>query len=177
MIDTLRAPVCVWLTGLPASGKTTLARALVASLRARGRPVLWLDGDDLRPHLAGAGRYDDEGRDAFYGALAHLARLGHEGGSDVVVSATAHKRVWRERARAAIAPGRFIEVWVATAQAVCALRDPKGLYRASREGEVRALPGVGSPYEAPLAAEVVVDLGALAIDEAVAVVGQELGEG
>lgn len=163
-------PVCVWLTGLPASGKTTLARALVADLRAQGRAILWLDSDDLRPHLAGAGRYDDEGRDAFYGALAHLMRLGLAGGSDVVVSATAHRRAFRDRARAAAGPGRFCEVWVATPRALCMARDPKGLYRASREGGVSTLPGVGAAYEEPLAPEVVVDLGALTIDEAVAIV-------
>lgn len=164
----MNEPVCLWLTGLPASGKTTLARALVADLRARGRTVLWLDSDDLRSHLAGAGRYDDEGRDAFYGALAHLVHLGLSGGSHVVVSATANKRAYRDRARELAGAGRFVEVWVATAQAVCMARDPKGLYRAAREGAVHALPGVGAAFEPPVAPEVVVDLGALTIDEALA---------
>lgn len=172
---TTRAPVCVWLTGLPASGKTTLARALVAELRARGRAVLWLDSDDLRPYLAGAGRYDDEGRDAFYGALVHLMRLGLSGGGEVVVSATANKRAFRERARTEAGDGRFLEVWVATSRAVCAARDPKGLYRAAMKGEVHALPGVGAAYEEPSAPEVVVDLGAQTIDEAVALVVRSLG--
>lgn len=159
----MSAPVCIWLTGLPASGKTTLARALVDLLKAAGRPVLWLDGDDLRPHLVGAGHFDDPSRERFYGALTHLVALGLDGGADVVVSATAQRRAWRDRARGVAGPGHFVEVHVATPLATCVARDPKGLYRGSASGEVQALPGAGAPYEAPLAPEVAVDLGAISV--------------
>lgn len=146
------API-VWITGLPASGKTTLAAALVAALRADGSPALWLDGDDLRPHLAGAG-YDAADRERFYAALAHIALLGARGGTTVIISATAQRRAWRDGLRALA--GRFIEVYVDADVATCAARDPKGLYRAAAAGVVVGLPGVGAPYEPPFTPEVVV---------------------
>ena len=160
------APV-VWITGLPASGKTTLAAALIEALRADDVAVLWLDGDDLRPHLAGAGGYDAADRERFYGALAHLALLGARGGATVIISATAQRRAWRDDVRERVA--RFVEVYVDADLATCAARDPKGLYRAAAAGVVVGLPGVGAAYEVPLAPEVVVGAH-LPADEAVAVV-------
>ncbi len=147
----MSAGAIVWLTGLPGSGKTTVARAVIDMLRADGSATLWLDSDDLRPHLVGPGGYDDATRDRFYGALVHLAALGADGGALVVVSATAHRRAWRDAARAR-AP-RFVEVHLTADVGVCAARDPKGLYRAASAGAVVTLPGAGVVYEAPLAPE------------------------
>ncbi|MFO0747842.1 MAG: adenylyl-sulfate kinase [Myxococcota bacterium] len=142
------------MTGLPGSGKSTLANAVVAALRAQDEVVLPLDGDDLRPHLAGGG-YGDDDRRRFYAALAHLAQLGARGGAIVVVSATAQLRSWRDAARrdAVDGGGRFIEVYMSAGVEVCAARDPKGLYRQQAIGAIAALPGVGSPYEPPLVPE------------------------
>lgn len=150
--------VVVWVTGLPGSGKTTLAGRLVAGLRGEGRVALWLDGDDLRPHLNGHG-YRDEDRARFYKSLGHLARLGVEAGAVAVVSATAHRRAWRDAARAdaLAAGGRFVEVWLTVDGATCAARDPKGLYRDAAAGLITGLPGVGAEYEAPHDAEVTVE--------------------
>lgn len=158
MSDVAIAPPpgrAVWITGLPACGKTTLANALVHALRRRGEVAIALDGDDLRPFVfaAGAG-YDPEARDRFYGLLTHLARLGAEGGATVVVSATAHRRAWRDAARAAIP--RFCEVFIDADAATCAARDPKGLWRAAAEGRITALPGAGVEYERPAHPEVIV---------------------
>jgi adenylylsulfate kinase len=147
----------VWITGRPASGKSTLARCLVEALRARGTPHLWLDGDDLRPVLTPRADYGDEDRARFYGALGHLARLGADGGTLVIVSATASRRAFRDAVRAAVP--RFVEVYLVCDEARLFARDPKGLYRAQREGRVRALPGMDAPYEAPLAAELTLDSG------------------
>jgi adenylylsulfate kinase len=141
----------VWLTGLPASGKTTLARGIVAALG--GRPHSLLDSDELRAATGALFGYDDAGRDAFYAMLAGLAAVLARQGQIVVVSATAPRRAHREHARQA-AP-RMIEVHVATSLDACRDRDPKGLYAAAAADPTSTLPGVGAAYEPPVAPEVI----------------------
>lgn len=145
----------VWLTGIPASGKSTIARHLVAALGARGTATLWLDSDDMRRVLTPDPRYTAEERDWFYGVLGHLATLAADGGTVVVVSATAPRRVHRDAVRARAA--RFLEAWVRCPPAVARDRDPKGLYEASRAGRIDTLPGVGAPYEEPKRPEIILD--------------------
>ena len=159
----------VWITGAPASGKSTLAVRLAAALRVVHREPLILDGDEVRAALAPSPGYDEAGRDAFYGTLARLACLAAHQGLLVIIAATAHRRSWRDRARAA-AP-RFVEVHVATPIDECRRRDPKGLY--GRADAVSRLPGVGLSYEPPLAPEVVAPLGAdaAAVDAVLACLG------
>jgi adenylylsulfate kinase len=141
----------VWFTGLPASGKSTLARRLAERLRGRGREPLLLDGDDVRGALIPAPGYDEVGRDAFYRTLGNLAGLAAAQGMIVLVAATAHRRAWRDRMRGATP--RFVEVHVATPLDECRRRDPKGLYATAPPGTT--LPGVGAVYEPPLSPEVV----------------------
>jgi len=150
----------VWLTGLPASGKSTLAVSLAAHLGAVRQPAVILDGDDVREVLVPRPGHDEAGRDAMYRTLAGLAALIARQGVIAIVAATAHRRAWREFARS-LAP-RFVEVHVATPLAECRRRDPKGLYAAAP----RDLPGAGVAYEAPTAAEVIAPTGdnAAAID-------------
>jgi len=145
------AGAVVWLTGLPASGKSTLAGHLVDRLRGRGREPILLDGDEVRAALVPTPGYDPVGRDGFYRSLGNLAGLLAGQGAVVVVAATAHRRVWRDAARAR-AP-HFVEVHVATAADECARRDPKRLY--ARPDARADLPGAGTAYEPPLAPEVV----------------------
>ncbi|MGN6104967.1 MAG: adenylyl-sulfate kinase [Kofleriaceae bacterium] len=154
--------VVVWFTGLPASGKTTLAEA-VRDRVGPARPCLVLDSDAVREALGAAG-YADRERDAFYGALGRLAALIAEQGQVVLVAATAPRRAHREAARR-VAPA-FVEVWVEASLAQCEARDPKGLYARARAGEAPALPGLGAPYEPPRAPEVTASGGrdAAAID-------------
>jgi len=137
--------VVVWFTGLPASGKSTLASRVVERL-APNHSCVVLDSDSVRRELRAAA-YDPGDRDAFYDRLAttaaSLAREGHV----VLVAATANLRAYRARARAC-AP-RFVEVWVRTPLSVCETRDIKGLYARARAGDAPALPGVGAPYEPP----------------------------
>lgn len=139
----------VWFTGRPASGKTTLARSVVTRLRSAGTPVLWLDSDDLRPHLAPGAGYDDAGRAAFYGALAHVARRAAEGGVTTIISATAPRRAHRDALRTTVPDLR--EVLVEADDATLRARDPKGLYARADAGEVTRLPGAGADYEPPSA--------------------------
>ena len=145
----------IWLTGPPAAGKTTLARELARQLDERGVKALVLDSDELRAVLTPAPRYTEEERDWFYGVLAWLAAWLTRQGTNVLVAATAHRRAYRDRARAGIA--RFAEVYVRCPSEVCARRDPKGLYAGARRGEIAALPGAGVAYEPPIDAEATVD--------------------
>ncbi len=144
----------VWITGLPASGKSTLARALIAALAARGVRAALLESDALRPVFTPRPTYSEEERDAFYGALAFVGGLLCEHGVPVIFDATANRRRYRDAARAAIP--RFLEVFVDSPLEVCATRDPKGLYAKARAGGTATLPGAGADYEPPRHAEVVV---------------------
>lgn len=141
----------VWLTGLPASGKSTLAERIAAHLREVRVPSVVLDGDDVRDVLVPHPGHDEADRDAFYQTLGGLAALLARRGLVVVVAATAHRRAWRDHARHR-AP-RFVEVHVATPLDECRRRDPKGLY--ARAASLPDLPGVGVAYEAPLHPDVV----------------------
>lgn len=143
--------VVVWFTGLPASGKSTLARELQTHLRERGQLTCVLDGDVVRGLLAPLVGYSDRERDAFYATLAGLAAELARQGITVLVPATAHRRAYRQRARE-LAP-RFVEVWVTTPLADCQAHDDKGLYAAALTSP-GSLPGVGKPYEVPEHAEI-----------------------
>ena len=143
----------IWITGLPSSGKSLLAARIAERLRAAGRAAAVLDGDQVRAALDPRPGYDAESRSRYYGTLAHLAALLARQGLVAVVAATSHRRAFRERARAA-AP-RFVEVFVDVPVEVCAARDAKGLYAASRRGAVTELPGVASGFERPVAPDVV----------------------
>lgn len=145
--------VVVWITGLPAAGKTTLAAAVREALMARGCPVCLLDSDEVRQALEPRPGYGDAGRDDFYATLINLAVLFAGQGLVVLVAATASRRRYRDAARAR-APS-FIEVFVNVAAQECARRDPKGLYAAARAGKLHNLPGVDTEYEPPERAEVV----------------------
>jgi len=148
-----REGAVAWVTGLPSAGKSTFAAALVVRLRAAGAGAVLLDGDAVRAALRPAPGYDEAGRAAFYETLAGLAALVARQGLTAVVAATAHRRAFRERARA-LAPG-FVEIFVDVPAEACAARDAKGLWARARAGGAPDLPGAGLPYEPPLAPEVV----------------------
>ncbi|MDP2657164.1 MAG: adenylyl-sulfate kinase [Candidatus Deferrimicrobium sp.] len=145
----------VWLTGLPASGKSTVARALAAELAGKGIRAAVLESDAVRREITPNAGYGETERDAFYATVAYLARVLVLHGVPVIVDATANRRTYRDRARAAIP--RFLEVHVRCPLAVCQARDPKGIYRRGTEGTALNVPGVSAPYEPPLLPEVVVD--------------------
>lgn len=147
----------VWITGLPSAGKSTLAERIQARLRAEGRAVCRLDGDELRRALVPPPGYGPEERDRFYATLANLAALLASQGQIVLVAATAHRRAFRDRARQR-AP-RYLEVLVDVPLELARARDAKRLYAAERTGQVDQLPGGDLEYEPPLAADVVVQGG------------------
>jgi adenylylsulfate kinase len=141
------AAFAVWISGLPASGKSTLTRALKARLAARGIDVAVLESDELRRVFTPEPRYDEKERAAFYGQMVYVGALLVRHGVPVIFDATANRRVWREQARRAIP--RFVEVYVNSPLDVCMARDPKGIYRMAREGEASEVPGLQATYEPP----------------------------
>ncbi len=145
----------MWLTGLPASGKSALARELVLALEARGLRPAVLESDAVRPILTPSPTYDDAERDAFYRTLGWAAGLLADHGVPAIVDATANLRRYRDLARARIT--RFLEVHVECPLAVCMARDPKGIYRRGVGDPAGRVPGLHVPYEPPLAPEVTTD--------------------
>ena len=144
--------VVVWITGLPSAGKSTFARALSKEMTRRGGSVCILDGDDVRTALSSSLGYTTDERAAFYETLARLAALLAAQGLVVLVAATAHRRVFSERARELVRA--FVEVFIDTPVEECVRRDTKGLYRAQANGRARDVPGADVPYEPPLEADV-----------------------
>jgi adenylylsulfate kinase len=145
----------LWITGLPASGKSTLARVLLETFEAEGRVTLWLDSDDLRHFITPAATYSMEERDLFYRAVGHFAILSARGGALVVVSATAPRQHYRDRVRHQVA--RFVEIYLACDERQRRARDFKGLYAKQDDGVISLLPGAGTPYEVPRSPELALD--------------------
>ena len=144
----------VWITGLPASGKSTVTAALIAQLAARGVDAAVLESDELRKIFSIHPRYDEEERDQFYAQMAWIGELLVRHGVPVIFDATANRRVYRDRVRQKIA--RFIEVFVDVPLETCMARDPKGIYRSARAGGSATVPGLQAAYEPPEAPEVVI---------------------
>ena len=160
----------VWLTGLPSAGKTTLAVGLAERLRAAGRAVEVLDGDQARAVLTNGLGFSRADRDENVRRIGYVADLLSRNGVDVVCSVISPFRAARDEVRARHAestpddPDRFVEVWVSAPVDVCAARDVKGLYAKQRAGEIAHLTGVDDPYEPPVAPAVVLPTHELDLD-------------
>jgi len=164
----------VWFTGLPSSGKTTLAHALGKRLVDAGFDrVEVLDGDVAREHLTKGLGFSREDRAENVRRIGWVASLLARNGVIVLASVISPYRDVRDEVRH-LHDGRFVEVYVATPVDVCAERDVKGLYARQRTGEITGLTGVDDPYEAPTAAEVVVPTHEQSIEESVEQVWQAL---
>ena len=145
----------IWITGLPASGKSTIVASLRPKLEERGLRVEVLESDEVRRFLTPHPTYSPEERDQFYRALAFTGSRLVAHGVTVIFDATASKRVYRDLARAAIP--RFFEVAVECPLDVCITRDRKGTYRKGQNGESSTVPGLQAPYEPPLTPDLRID--------------------
>ena len=150
-------PRCLWLTGLPGSGKSTVANLLEKRLVAEGRHTFVLDGDNVRHGLNRDLGFTEADRVENIRRVAEVARLMVDAGLIVIVSFISPYRSEREYARGLFEPGDFREVFVDAPLATCEARDPKGLYARARRGEVRNFTGVSSPYEPPEAPDLRLD--------------------
>ena len=159
----------IWLTGLSGSGKSTIANALEKELFAQGRHSYILDGDNVRLGINRDLGFTPEDRAENVRRVAEIAKLFVDAGLIVVVALVSPFEVDRQAARALFAPEQFLEVWVNTPAELCAQRDPKGLYKKAKSGELPNLTGVGQEYEAPTNPELEIN-GGQNLDENVAAI-------
>ena len=151
----MKKTFAVWLTGIPSSGKSTLARRLAKKLKLMNLRVEILESDSLRKLLTPNPKYTEEERDYFYRSMTVIGKYLVENGICVIFDATAYKRKYRKYARKLIK--NFIEVYVYSTVEACVERDVKGLYKKALEGEITTLPGLQIPYEEPINPDVIVE--------------------
>lgn len=159
-------PCMIWLTGLSGSGKSTLADALERRLFAAGRHTYLLDGDNLRHGLNRDLGFSAEDRCENIRRVGEVGALMVDAGLIAIAAFISPFREDRDLVRALL-PERFVEVHVSTPLNICEERDPKGLYRKARAGELKQFTGIDSPFEAPLAAELTIDTSTLSVESAV----------
>ena len=140
----------IWFTGLSGSGKSTIANALEKALHAEGKRTYILDGDNIRQGLNKDLGFTDADRVENIRRVAEVAKLMMDAGLIVMTAFISPFRAEREMARELIGEENFIEVFVDTPLAVCEQRDPKGLYKKARNGQLPNMTGINSPYEPPL---------------------------
>jgi bifunctional enzyme CysN/CysC len=140
----------IWFTGLSGSGKSTIANALEKALHAEGKRTYILDGDNIRQGLNKDLGFTDADRVENIRRVAEVAKLMMDAGLIVMTAFISPFRAEREMARELIGEDNFIEVFVDTPLAVCEQRDPKGLYKKARNGQLPNMTGINSPYEPPL---------------------------
>jgi len=156
---------CVWVTGLPGSGKSTIARALLDKMREQNVHAQILSSDMLRKVMTPNPRYTEEERSIVYGTIVFIAKLLTENGVNVIIDATANRRRYRSKARKEIP--FFVEAYIRCSLKVCIKREskrrgytyhaPEDIYKKAFTGESKTVPGIGAPYEEPFDPEVTVD--------------------
>jgi bifunctional enzyme CysN/CysC len=164
----------VWFTGLSGAGKSTIANLVEQRLHGEGRHTYLLDGDNVRHGLNRDLGFSEGDRVENIRRVAEVARLMVDAGLIVLVSFISPFRAERRMARELMGPDEFVEVFVDAPLELAEARDPKGLYRKAREGTLRNFTGVDSPYEAPEAPEVRLDVAALSVEAAAEQVLQHL---
>ncbi len=165
---------CLWLTGLSASGKSTVANLLERHLVIEGRHTYLLDGDNVRHGLNRDLGFTDADRVENIRRVAEVARLMVDAGLIVIVSFISPFQSERDFARGLFEPGDFMEIFVDASVEACARRDPKGLYAKAMRGEIRNFTGVDSPYERPERPDLRLDTEKLSPEECVELVMRSL---
>jgi len=149
-------PKTIWLTGLSASGKSTLAYALEHQLVDMGKPCYVLDGDNVRHGLNKDLNFSEASRTENIRRIAEVAKLMNDAGLIVITAFISPLRADRQMAKAIIGED-FKEVYVSTRIDVCESRDPKGLYAKARAGQVTNFTGISAPYESPASPDLTID--------------------
>jgi adenylylsulfate kinase len=141
--------ICIWMTGLSGSGKSTIAIALERRLHDEGRFCVVLDGDNVRTGINSDLGFSDEDRTENIRRVAEIARLFVQNGAIVVCTFVSPTKAIREQARAIIGAADFVEVFIDAPLDLCVERDVKGLYAKAQKGEVKDFTGISAPFEAP----------------------------
>lgn len=159
----LRDGWCVWITGLPGCGKSSVAEALIKFLLQRGIRAQLLSSDDLRKVLTPKPTYSPEERDIVYETLVYIARLLTKNDVNVVIDATGNLRRYRDNARRQIQ--KYMEAYLECPLEVCIEREskrvethhaPKQIYKSALDGKAPTVPGIGQPYEPPINPEITI---------------------
>lgn len=158
----------LWFTGLPSSGKSTIAHDVEEKLHRMRCRTFVLDGDNVRHGLCGDLGFTEAGREENIRRIGEVAKLFVEAGTLVLTAFVSPFRRDRERARGLLLHGDFLEIYCRCPVETCAERDPKGHYQLARQGKLKGFTGVSAPYEEPADAELILDTATLTIDESVA---------
>jgi adenylylsulfate kinase len=159
--------VVLWFTGLSASGKSTLALAVEEKLFERGHLCFVLDGDNIRHGLNKNLGFSPEDREENIRRIGEVGKLFADSGVIAMTAFISPYRGDRDKARELLEDGRFIEIFVEVPLDVAEQRDPKGLYKKARAGEIKDFTGISAPYEEPLSPEIVVNTGELDLGQSV----------
>jgi len=163
----VKAPV-IWLTGIPGSGKTTLAIELEKYYQKNGLAVEILDGDEIRKTLSKDLGFSPEDRKEHNRRVIFVAQILSKNGVTTIIPLISPYRETRDFARKEIP--NFVEVWVKTSVDECIKRDPKGLYKKALAGEIKNLTGLQAPYEEPQNAELILDTEKQNVEESVEII-------
>ena len=157
----------LWFTGLPSSGKSTIANELEKRLITMGTRTYILDGDNIRMGLCKDLGFSEEDRGENIRRIGEVSKLFVDNGCIVLSAFVSPYIIDRDGVRALVEEGEFVEVFVDAPLAVCEERDVKGLYKKAREGVIKGFTGIDDPYEAPLNAEITIDTSKLSLEESV----------
>ena len=158
-------PCILWFTGLSGSGKSTVANAVEAKLNKLKKHTYLLDGDNVRTGLNNGLTFSDEDRIENIRRIGEVSKLFVDAGTIVLSAFISPFKEDRNVVRALVNNGEFIEVYVDTPLEVCESRDPKGLYKKARSGDIPNFTGISSPYEAPIKAEVDLKTDKMSVEE------------
>jgi len=168
--------VVIWFTGLPSSGKSTIAHAVEEELFRRGHLSYVLDGDNVRHGLNKNLGFSPEDREENIRRIGEVAKLFAQAGVITMTAFISPYRRDRDKARHLLEDGEFIEVFVKISLEEAEQRDPKGLYKKARAGEIKEFTGISAPYEEPLNPELVIDTDELDLEKSKSMVIQYLEE-
>ena len=157
----------VWFTGLPSSGKSTIAGEVEHQLNAKGMRTYLLDGDNVRHGLNNNLGFSPQDREENIRRIGEVAKLFVDAGMITFVAFISPYRKDRERARNILEDGEFVEVYVKCPVDICEQRDPKGQYQKAKKGEIKEFTGISAPYEEPLDPEIVLETDRFAVEESV----------
>jgi len=164
----------IWFTGLSGSGKSTIANAIQLELYKKKVSVYLLDGDNLRHGINKGLTFTEEDRKENIRRTAEIGKLFVDAGMVVLAALISPYEKDRENARSIFSKEEFIEIYVKCPLEECENRDPKGLYKKARQGEIRQFTGIDQPYEEPRNPEIIIDTNALSIQECVEIITSHL---
>jgi adenylylsulfate kinase len=147
-------PCILWFTGLSGSGKSTIANAVEAALNQKGKHTYLLDGDNIRMGLNKGLGFSDEDRVENIRRIGEVSKLFIDSGLIVLTAFISPFQKERDSVRKLVEKDEFIEIFIDTPLEICESRDPKGLYKKARRGEIPNFTGISSPYEAPTKPEI-----------------------